>query len=528
MRRQIMWAILLLIAVGLACQSAAAQVRVSDYQHQSRNDAAEFTLMAQRQMPSAYGAGFRWMPASNRTAIATSSVFPITPIAAAANLPVLGSGTIGRLTKWTGFTSGNSVIGNSTIFEDKNGLVGIGTDTPTSRLTVAGTIHSLSGGVKFPDGSVQTTSATGTLFSVTHDATLAGDGTTGSPLRVAVPLSLSGSTPSSILTLINSPGSGGDGLRAIGGTSGAAPGGKGVRAFGGATSSGKGGEGIFAGGGNSSSGDGGEGVIAEGGAGGSQGGHGLTATGGQGSSGGGSGLRAMGGATLSVLSGGAGVFAEGGDSTLGAGGPGIVALGGQGPLSAGVAGRFLGGMEINGNTIVGEDLFVVGMLSKGGGSFKIDHPLDPENRYLSHSFVESPDMMNIYNGNITTDENGEAVVTLPYYFEALNQDFRYQLTVVGTFAQAMVAKKVKNNHFVIRTSAPGVEVSWQVTGIRQDAWANKNRIQVEVEKTERERGYYLHPEAFNQPEELSIDWLHHSELMKQRKAARQQAKAKKP
>ena len=40
-----------------------------------------------------------------------------------------------------------------------NGDMGIGTSSPTQKLTVAGTIESTSGGVKFPDGSVQTTAA---------------------------------------------------------------------------------------------------------------------------------------------------------------------------------------------------------------------------------------------------------------------------------------------------------------------------------------------------------------------------------
>ncbi len=136
---------------------------------------------------------------------------------------------------------------------------------------------------------------------------------------------------------------------------------------------------------------------------------------------------------------------------------------------------------------------VTGMLTKGGGSFRIDHPLDPKNKYLSHSFVESPDMMNIYNGNITTGSNGEATVELPSYFEALNRDFRYQLTVVGQFAQAMVLEKIKGNTFRIKTDKPNVEVSWQVTGVRKDKFAEEHRIKVEWDKPEAERGTLQNP-----------------------------------
>ena len=170
------------------------------------------------------------------------------------------------------------------------------------------------------------------------------------------------------------------------------------------------------------------------------------------------------------------------------------------------------------------DVSVSGTLSKGGGSFKIDHPLDPENKYLYHSFVESPEMMNIYNGNITTDADGLAVVELPEWFETLNRDFRYQLTVIGTFAQAIVAQKVKSNRFAIRTNEPNVEVSWQVTGIRQDAWANKNRIPVEEQKGEIEKGHYLHPEAFDQPEEKGVEWARNLEMMRKLKQFREQPK----
>ncbi len=147
---------------------------------------------------------------------------------------------------------------------------------------------------------------------------------------------------------------------------------------------------------------------------------------------------------------------------------------------------------------------VIGTLSKGGGSFRIDHPLDPANKTLSHSFVESPDMMNIYNGNVTTGADGFATVTLPDWFEALNREFRYQLTVIGQFAQAMVAEEIKENQFRIQTDRPGVKVSWQVTGIRHDPFAEAYRIPVEEEKTGDERGRYLYPDVYGKSVQESI------------------------
>ncbi|WP_222166627.1 collagen-like domain-containing protein [Edaphocola aurantiacus] len=148
---------------------------------------------------------------------------------------------------------------------------------------------------------------------------------------------------------------------------------------------------------------------------------------------------------------------------------------------------------------------ITGSIAKGSGTFKIDHPLDPENKYLYHSFVESPDMMNIYNGNITTDANGYATVKLPEYFESLNQDFRYQLTVIGAFAQAIVAQEVSGNEFRIQTNQPGIKVSWQVTGVRHDKYANAHRVVPEVEKEAQFKGRYLHAAEWGMPEDRSID-----------------------
>ena len=161
---------------------------------------------------------------------------------------------------------------------------------------------------------------------------------------------------------------------------------------------------------------------------------------------------------------------------------------------------------------------VVGNLSKSSGSFKIDHPLDPANKYLVHSFVESPDMMNVYNGNVTTDGNGDAVISLPEYFDALNKDFRYQLTVIGQFAQVIVSQKISGNQFSIRTDIPNVEVFWQVTGVRKDAYAEAHRIKVEPDKPIAEKGLYLHPVelGLSETKQLHYEMHKNAELERER------------
>jgi hypothetical protein len=191
--------------------------------------------------------------------------------------------------------------------------------------------------------------------------------------------------------------------------------------------------------------------------------------------------------------GGTGVFGEAENGSL--------AIGVWGISSSGVAGQFSGNVNVTGN------------ISKAGGSFKIDDPVDPSNKYLYHSFVESPDMKNIYDGIVNLDEKGEAVVQLPGWFGVLNRDFRYQLTSIGGFAPVYIAEEVVENHFKIAGGNPGMKVSWMVTGIRQDAWANAHRIPVEEAKPAQERGYYLHPELYGQPAQRSIDWAEHQKVL---------------
>lgn len=140
-------------------------------------------------------------------------------------------------------------------------------------------------------------------------------------------------------------------------------------------------------------------------------------------------------------------------------------------------------------------LQIFGTLTANTKNFKIDHPLDPLNKTLTYTSIESPDMMNIYNGNATTGAGGEATVRLPDYFEALNKDFRYQLTVIGTFAQAIVFEEIKNNQFKIKTDQPNIKVSWQVTGIRRDKFAEDNRPIVEQIKPDAEKNKCLYAPA---------------------------------
>jgi hypothetical protein len=150
---------------------------------------------------------------------------------------------------------------------------------------------------------------------------------------------------------------------------------------------------------------------------------------------------------------------------------------------------------------------VVGTLSKGAGAFKIDHPLDPENQYLYHSFVESPDMKNIYDGVAVIDFAGAAWVDLPSWFEALNSDFRYQLTAIGAAAPNLhVAEEIADNRFKIAGGVPEMKVSWLVTGIRKDPYAEANRIPVEEDKAPDEVGKYVHPAAYGKPETMSVDY----------------------
>ena len=251
-----------------------------------------------------------------------------------------------------------------------------------------------------------------------------------------------------------------------------------------------------------------------------EGSYGIEALGGGGASEfatGGSGILAMGGAESNTSTiggdgldaygaaadqGGIGIYAQGGSSRFTGGGDGIDATAGTGSLGNGYSGFFQGG-SLN---VLG-DLGVSGAIFAGTKDFRIDHPLDPANKYLYHASVESSEMMNIYAGNVMLGPSGAATVQLPDWFEALNTDFRYQLTAIGAAAPNLhVAEEVANHQFSIAGGAPGMKVSWLVTGVRHDPFAQANQLVVEADKAANERGFYLHPALYGQPEEKQIEW----------------------
>lgn len=169
----------------------------------------------------------------------------------------------------------------------------------------------------------------------------------------------------------------------------------------------------------------------------------------------------------------------------------------------GQAGTFLGHVDVTGNLSV-----------TGAKSFKIDHPLDPANKYLLHSAVESSEMKNVYDGLATLDGKGEAVVSLPDWVQALNGEFRYQLTAIGAPCPNLhIAQEISNNRFKIAGGIRGLKVSWQVTGVRQDAWAKANPIRVEQQKTREERGRYFHPELYKEARRKALLSVVHPDVV---------------
>lgn len=171
-------------------------------------------------------------------------------------------------------------------------------------------------------------------------------------------------------------------------------------------------------------------------------------------------------------------------------------------------------------------VYVNGNFSAASKSFRIDDPTDPANGILQHACVESDEYKNVYDGVITLDASGQASVTLPVWFEALNKNFRYQLTAIGAPAPNLhVAQKINDARFHIAGGEPGMEVSWQITGVRKDAYAIAHPVEVQKAKPDGQRGKYLHPKEHGVAEELGVE---HDARMAMQRASEAAAEAANP
>jgi len=183
---------------------------------------------------------------------------------------------------------------------------------------------------------------------------------------------------------------------------------------------------------------------------------------------------------------------------------GVYGVASGGDWNVGVYGTAHGGVN-NWAGYLDGDVRVAGSINPVLARMEIDDPTDPANSYLRHPLVASDEMKTVYDGTVVLDARGEATVQMPDWFEALNADFRYQLTAVGAPGPNLfVADEVQSGAFRIAGGEPGMKVCWQVTGVRHDAVATRAGSEVRVPKSAEDRGRYLDPVAQGAPEDLRI------------------------
>ena len=189
---------------------------------------------------------------------------------------------------------------------------------------------------------------------------------------------------------------------------------------------------------------------------------------------------------------------------IGVAGKGYYGVLGEDRYLGGVAGAY--GVFANGD-----------MGASGVKTFNIDHPSDPENKTLRHFSTESNEVLNIYRGNVIFDINGEAIVTLPEYYDAINKNPSYHLTPVGSFAQLFIKEEMKNGAFIIGGGSVGQKASWTVYSERNDAYLQKypEKRNVVLEKRESQKGKYFIPALFNQPQSKAINQSTKKKLVEQ-------------
>jgi hypothetical protein len=181
----------------------------------------------------------------------------------------------------------------------------------------------------------------------------------------------------------------------------------------------------------------------------------------------------------------------------------------------GVSAASTGGTAVSGTSSTGYAGYFTGKVAITGGCtgctgpsvLQIDDPLDPAHKYLNHSSVASSQQLDVYSGNVTTNAKGFAIVTMPRWFQALNRSFRYQLTIVGSRGwNARVVKPMANNRFTIQSDRSHVQVSWEVSAVRHDRYAEAHSTRVIVSKPKADQGKYVHPELYGKPRSAAIGY----------------------
>ena len=136
----------------------------------------------------------------------------------------------------------------------------------------------------------------------------------------------------------------------------------------------------------------------------------------------------------------------------------------------------IGTTSISQKLVVSGNATISGSLSKGSGSFKIDHPLESkkDTHHLVHSFVEAPQADNIYRGKVdlvngTASVNiDEAVGMTEGTFDALNREIQV-FTSNETDWDAVKGIVIGNILTITsQNTESDANVSWLVIGERQD------------------------------------------------------------
>jgi len=163
---------------------------------------------------------------------------------------------------------------------------------------------------------------------------------------------------------------------------------------------------------------------------------------------------------------------------------------------------------------------ITGSISKGSGSFLIDHPLDPLNKTLRHNFVESPENLCMYRGKVKLDANGAAAVNMPDYFKALTKEDEATVTLTPIGQHPFLTSYEWNEDFSAFTvyGNPNSEVSYQVLADRDDPVIHQLYKPVEEDKGNGNftKGKLLYPKAYGYPEEMGEDYesIHQKENKK--------------